>query len=285
MKRIIQAIFIAGLLVTCSDNPSNGVNVGEIWIVNNFEVVKTTEPPQSRSNLNDSLVSKIRLNTKIEILATEKNILSKWYRVNVLKDGGVVMTGWVASWKVLSGIRTNEWGTIKYAHSYVNVRESRDDTSNIVAKLSPNQKIKAYDLKEDWYAVYNIDDKTLGESTPIGYVYHTLLHSKILPIQTKPTLQYTIVGKNDVSYAGTPRMTNRVVLKVTKIPTEQQMKDVATAIWKNGNKSWKEFTVFIYLPDMDTDDIAYGVAEFRPNGLKEFRVQDFVLSFYGDRWK
>jgi len=96
-------------------------------------------------------------------------------------------------------------------------------------------------------------------------------------------LKYTIVDKEDISYAGTPRMVYRVVIEVEKIPANEQLEKIALQIWKNGNKDWKEFTVFMYLPDMDTKLAAYGVAEFRPQGLKEFRIQEFAL--YGTKWE
>lgn len=48
------------------------------------------------------------------------------------------------------------------------------------------------------------------------------------------------------------------------------MKNTAINIWENGNKSWKEFTVFIYLPEMNSGLTAYGVGEFNNNGLVSF---------------
>lgn len=96
-------------------------------------------------------------------------------------------------------------------------------------------------------------------------------------------LKYTIVKKEDISYSGTPRMTFRVIPEVEKMPPNEQLEKMALRIWENGNKGWKEFTVFIYLPDMDTRLAAYGVAEFRPQGLKEFKIQEFAL--YGTKWQ
>lgn len=96
-------------------------------------------------------------------------------------------------------------------------------------------------------------------------------------------LDYVVVEKKDVSYANTPRMIYRIVLKVADVPLEEQMKETASYIWKDGNKNWKEFTVFIYLPGMDTGDFAYAIAEFRPYGLKEFKMQTFTL--IGTKWE
>lgn len=83
-------------------------------------------------------------------------------------------------------------------------------------------------------------------------------------------LKYRIVKKEDISFMNTPRMVYRIILDVNSIPSEQEMKNTAVQIWGNGNKSWQEFTVFMYLPDMDIESSAFGVGEFRPSGLLRF---------------
>lgn len=90
-------------------------------------------------------------------------------------------------------------------------------------------------------------------------------------------LKYTVVEKQDVSYLGTPRMVFRVVVKTNRIPSEAQLKDIAISLWKDGNKHWKEFTVFMYLPYMDTHSVAYGIGRFVPQGLKEFEIDDYAI--------
>lgn len=96
-------------------------------------------------------------------------------------------------------------------------------------------------------------------------------------------LQFRIAEKQDVSYAGTTRMVYRIVLTTETIPTKTTMRATAIALWKNGNTSWKEFTVFMYLPGMDYNSMAYGIGEFTPRGLSEFKVSDFAL--YGTKWQ
>jgi hypothetical protein len=96
-------------------------------------------------------------------------------------------------------------------------------------------------------------------------------------LQKTKALKYTVVEKEDVSYPGTPRMVLRVVVKTNRIPSEAQLNDIAISLWRNGNKHWKEFTVFMYLPYMDTHSIAYGIGEFRPEGLKEFKINDYAI--------
>jgi hypothetical protein len=104
--------------------------------------------------------------------------------------------------------------------------------------------------------------------------------TEIEPKKVIPTLKYEIVGKKDISYANTPRMVYRVAVKEDGIPPKEQLQETAVQIWRDGNKGWKEFTVFMYLPKMDTDSAAYGIGEFGPTGLKSFKVNKWVLDIY-----
>ena len=97
-------------------------------------------------------------------------------------------------------------------------------------------------------------------------------------VPQSPELNYEIVKKEDVSYLNTPRMVYRVVLSVDETPKEDKMKEVALYLWENGNTKWKEFTVFLYLPSMNSNSAAYGIGEFRPEGLLEFKVNEWTLS-------
>ena len=90
-------------------------------------------------------------------------------------------------------------------------------------------------------------------------------------------LKYNIAEKEDVSYLNTPRTVYRVVLDVDKIPSDEEMKKTAIAIWEKGNKNWEEFTVFMYLLEMDTKSLAYGVGEFNQTGLMEFKKNEYAL--------
>lgn len=96
-------------------------------------------------------------------------------------------------------------------------------------------------------------------------------------------LEYNVVGKEDISYAGTPRMEYRVVVKTDVIPSKEQIQETAKSIWKNGNKNWKEFTVFVYLTGMDTGGAAYGIGSFGASGLRKVEINDFTL--YGTKWR
>ena len=90
-------------------------------------------------------------------------------------------------------------------------------------------------------------------------------------------LKYKIVERKDISYPGVRRMVFRVVMEAVKLPSEEQLKKIAIDLWVNGNTVWDEFTVFIYLPNMDTNNIAYGVGEFNQKGLKELIINQDAL--------
>jgi len=106
---------------------------------------------------------------------------------------------------------------------------------------------------------------------------------KIVPAKTPGILEYTIVNRQDVSYRNTPRMVFWVVVRVGKIPSEDQMQKIALSIWKDENQRWEEFTVFMYLPGMDTGGVAYAVAKFTPSGLSKLRIHE--SSLYGTKWQ
>ena len=96
-------------------------------------------------------------------------------------------------------------------------------------------------------------------------------------------LKYRITKKEDISFMGTSRMVYRIILEVSSVPTEKELKNTATQIWGNGNKTWQEFTVFMYMPEMDIESTAFGVGEFRPNGLLRFNRNEYTLT--GTKWE
>ena len=179
------------------------------------------------------------------------------------------------------------WGVIRYTHTTTNVRESRSTLSKIVKKLKPNSKVKCDFLENNWWAVFNLKENIRDKSTALGYVHSSLLYPASSQktkksFSSKDLLKYQIVNKQDYSYLNASRMKYRVLLNVKKIPSKEEMKEVAKYLW-GSNKSWDEFTVFLYLPDMNVNDLAFGAATFTPKGLKEFFVQNEAL--YGTKWK
>lgn len=271
---------------------------GEYWTIlsDNVAVMRTPETQTSRDAFNRHLITVIGNNTKVKVLES-KGWLSVWHKVNVLSDDGVLATGWILTEVVKSAKKSSKtesktvsskWGIVRYSHYTVNIRTSRSKSSKIKSQLQPNQKIKADFLKNNWYAVFDVDEGYRSESNALGYVHSSLLYPEAKTnsqeiITLKNLLSYKIVKKEDQSYRGTSRMTYRVLLNVTEIPQEQEVKDVAVSIWKDGNKSWKEFTVFLYLPEMNTNSIAYGITNFTTSGLKDFNVQEYAL--WNTKWQ
>lgn len=96
-------------------------------------------------------------------------------------------------------------------------------------------------------------------------------------------LNYEVVEKEDISYANTPRMVYRIVLKVDSLPHKKDMQYTAENIWDDGNEKLKEFTVFMYLPEMNTHFPAFGIGEFNPDGLVSFDVNTNAL--YDTKWE
>jgi len=122
-----------------------------------------------------------------------------------------------------------------------------------------------------------------GYLSVISFVFLAVVILIVVGLRSGGVLEYIIIETEDISYAETPRMVYRVVVKVEEIPVKEELEKTAIQIWEDGNRGWKEFTVFMYLPDMDTELVAYGVAEFGPQGLKELTIQETAL--YGTKWE
>ena len=183
--------------------------------------------------------------------------------------------------------QAQEWGVIRFAHARVNVRASRSTQSRIVSQLTPGQRVRADYLEDNWFAVFSPGDRVRAESRAMGYVYAPLLKPNP-PTQESITastaeLRYRVVKRQDVSYLGSQRMVFRVLLEVDQVPPQAAMTSVAERLWQDGNRGWDEFTVFLYLPEMNTNSMAYGVGEFGKRGLKEFKINEYALG--GTKWK
>ena len=180
-----------------------------------------------------------------------------------------------------------EWGVVRYVHQTVNIRSGRTTDASIVGQLERGQSVKADFLRDNWFAVFALKESVRSQDQALGYVYAPLLKPDA-PSAADLTgalgpLPYRVAKRQDISYRGSNRMTYRVALDVQEVPSEPAMCKTAKAIWRNGNTRWDEFTVWLYLPGMNTGDLAYVTAEFRPSGLLEFTVQEAAL--YGTRWQ
>lgn len=186
------------------------------------------------------------------------------------------------------GATASEWGVVRYARSQTNIRAARTTESPVVGRLAAGDSIRADFLKDNWFAVFPTNAIERDESASLGYVRAPLLdpappqHHSAPSAQANELVEFEIVDREDVSYVGTSRMSFRVVMKVDRIPAESMLRTLAQHIWENGNKGWKEFTIFLYLPNMDTQSVAYSVAEFSPKGMLSLSVNKFSL--LGTEW-
>ena len=101
-----------------------------------------------------------------------------------------------------------------------------------------------------------------------------LAHLKVLGKSS----EYRILAKELTNYTGIPCMTYKVLVEVNRIPADDKLKKIAIELWENGNKQWANFTVLLYLSDMNPHLAAYGIGWFGPDGLKKFKTQDYALN-------
>lgn len=71
---------------------------------------------------------------------------------------------------------TQNWGAIMAVKDKTNIRADRSIDAKIVKKLLKGQKVKADFLKDDWYAVFNLNETLRDEKISLGYVYASLLY-------------------------------------------------------------------------------------------------------------
>ncbi len=87
---------------------------------------------------------------------------------------------------------------IRYADKEINIRFGRSTKSAIVKKLKPGDKIKVNFLKDNWYAVFNLDESAGKEKEAIGYVLASLLHVFPEPFLKKEVERFVSIDFNDV---------------------------------------------------------------------------------------
>ncbi|NQT63595.1 MAG: hypothetical protein HQ556_11600 [Candidatus Marinimicrobia bacterium] len=253
MQRPILLLSILLVLNLIRCNVENaGPQPGEVYIVNHFSVTKSpAQNPKSIVNNSDVLL-KARLNTKLEILETKESP-SDWCKVNVLSDSTVITTGWVRKNEVLSGIKTSDWGIVKAPYTNVNVREKRESNSKIVSKLKQGQDVKAFYLKDNWYAIFNLGQKTIGESNAIGYVYAPLLNprKKKKAQKINSVLPYEIVKVENDSFKDVARFAIKIIVE-SVLDSKQLMSISEKVIEKQKiERPHNAILLLYYLPESD----------------------------------
>ena len=80
------------------------------------------------------------------------------------------------------------------------------------------------------------------------------------------------------------RAVQRLVIETDSIIPKQNLQDFSVKYWKdNSLNNYSEFTLFIYLSDMNTNQSAYCLAEFNNDGvLNRFSINK--TSLLGTKW-
>ena len=161
----------------------------------------------------------------------------------------------------------------KWASSAVNVRSSAGVeegvfTDNKSTVLSENQLI--YTLNEitnGFEQIYNSDGKKLG------WVSTNYLQDKKV---VKEILSFKVVKNEKVGLKSQNRAIQKIVVQTNALPNEDALKNTAKSIWQK-NSSYDEFTVFIYLEEMDTTSNAYCIIEFNSTKMTDFMILESTL--------
>ncbi len=85
-------------------------------------------------------------------------------------------------------------------------------------------------------------------------------------------IRYSILERKDTSYARVKRKVFRVQLNVQGVPSESQVRSVSQKVHEDYGRGLDLFTVFSYLPNMDTQGVAFGIAEWKSGRLDRFSV-------------
>lgn len=97
-------------------------------------------------------------------------------------------------------------------------------------------------------------------------------------------LEYSVLPLVKVGLKTQNRATQRIIISSDKLPTQESIKQTTIEHWKDNSFSkYDEFTIFVYLSEMKTNDTAYCVVEFDKKGkINEFTINDHSL--LGTKW-
>lgn len=97
------------------------------------------------------------------------------------------------------------------------------------------------------------------------------------PNKTAHGYQYRLLEKSETKRYGVTWITLKVFLSTTKLPDSTQLKDFSTTLWNEHRRATRNLVVLVYLPGMDTDDLAYGVVSFDDKAMLELWVRQVAL--------
>jgi len=97
------------------------------------------------------------------------------------------------------------------------------------------------------------------------------------PDKTIHGYQYKLLEKSETKKYGETWITMKVFLSTNKLLGTKQLLDFASSLWKEHKRATKNLAVLIYLPGMNTDDLAYGVVQFDDTEALEMWVRKTTL--------
>lgn len=86
----------------------------------------------------------------------------------------IIMTTMVLTFLTVP-VCAEEWGEIRETTLNLNVREKRNPKSEHVVTLAKGQRVKVDFLKDNWFAVFNLNETVRDESRAIGYANNKYL--------------------------------------------------------------------------------------------------------------
>jgi len=89
--------------------------------------------------------------------------------------------------------------------------------------------------------------------------------------------KYRLLEKSETTKYGESWITLKVFLATSKLPGSKALEDFAKTLWKEHKRANKHVAVFVYLPGMDTEDLAYGVIQFSDEKMLELWVRKATL--------
>lgn len=127
-----------------------------------------------------------------------------------------------------------------------------------------------------------------GVSTePVGGVKKTMVINRAKFTKSKrpdPTpdksvhgYQYRLLEKSETKKYGETWISLKVFLAATKLPGTAALTDFSSTLWKEHKRATKHLAVLIYLPGMDTEDIAYAVFQFSDERMLEHWIRKTTL--------
>ena len=97
------------------------------------------------------------------------------------------------------------------------------------------------------------------------------------PDKTAHGYKYKFLEKSETRQLGAVWITLKVFLATTKLPDRKALEDFASTLWKDHRRVTKKVAVLVYLPGMDTEDLAYGVVKFDDSKMLELWVRKATL--------